>query len=68
MMQFAQVVINFFFDSNILESKNLENKQYVTFKVDAIIFSTRNFYNSYVFIFIFNDFLILNLEKLLGKM
>ena len=30
MMQFAQVVINLFFDSNILESKNLENKQYVT--------------------------------------
>tara|TARA_B100002051_G_scaffold131386_2_gene124910 strand:- start:2241 stop:3026 length:786 start_codon:yes stop_codon:yes gene_type:complete len=29
MMQFAQVVINLFFDSNILESKDLENKQYV---------------------------------------
>ena len=30
MMQFAQVIINLFFDSNILESKDLENKQYVT--------------------------------------
>ena len=30
MMQFAQVVINLFFDYNILESKDLANKQYVT--------------------------------------
>ena len=67
MMQFAQVVINLFFDSNILESKNLENKQYVTSLKFMQLFSALGIFIIPMFLYSYLMTLILNLEKLLGK-